>query len=70
MTERYCWGGLWRRPSISDLGCFLAAFLSLLWFPQTFDVVIIEEPHHLIAYDAFQQSLAFYSSLCFNHLFL
>ena len=59
MTERYCWGGLWRRPSTFLIwAAFLAAFFITPVVSQTFDVVIIEEPHHLIAYDAFQQSLA------------
>jgi hypothetical protein len=59
MTERYCWGGLWRRPSTFLIWiAFLAAFFIAPVVSQTFDVVIIEDPHHLIAYDAFQQSLA------------
>jgi hypothetical protein len=59
MTERYCWGGLWHRPSTFLIwAAFLATFFITPVVSQTFDVVIIEEPHHLIAYDAFQQSLA------------
>ena len=59
MTGRYCWGGLWRRPSTFLVwAAFLSAFFITPVVSQTFDVVIIEEPRHLIAYDAFQQSLA------------
>jgi hypothetical protein len=59
MTERYCWGGLCRRPSTFLIwAAFLSAFFITPVVSQTFDVVIIEEPHNLIAYDIFQQSLA------------
>jgi hypothetical protein len=59
MTGRYCWGGLWRRLSTFLIWtAFLAAFFITPVVSQTFDVIIIEKPHQLIAYDAFQQSLA------------
>jgi hypothetical protein len=59
MTGRYCWGGIWRRPSTFLIWtAFLAAFFITSVVSQTFDVIIIEKPHQLIAYDAFQQSLA------------
>ena len=59
MTGRHCWGGLWGRLSTFLFWTvFLAAFFITPVVSQTFDVIIIEKPHQLIAFDAFQQSLA------------
>ena len=59
MKRRYCRGGVWHRPLAFLIWTILltAIFLTPV-ISQTFDVVIIEKPRYLTAYNAFQQSLA------------
>jgi hypothetical protein len=58
MTRHYCRGGIWCCPSAFLVWtALLAAFFITPVISQTFDVVIIEKPRYLTAYDAFQQSL-------------
>ena len=59
MKRRYCRGGVWHRPLAFLIWTILltAIFITPV-ISQTFDVVIIEKPRYLTAYDAFQQSLA------------
>jgi len=59
MTMRYCRGGILRRPSAFLVwSALLAAFFITPVISQTFDVIILQKPRYLMAYDAFQQSLA------------
>jgi hypothetical protein len=59
MTRLYCWGGVLRRPSAFLVWtALLAALFITPVISQTFDVVVVEKPRYLTAYDAFQQSLA------------
>ncbi len=59
MMRRYCRGGIPCRPSaFLAWTVLLAAFIITPVISQTFDVVIIEKPHYLTAYDVFQQSLS------------
>jgi hypothetical protein len=55
----YCRGGIWRRPSVNLVwSALLAAFFITPVISQTFDVIIVQKPLYLTAYDAFQQSLS------------
>jgi hypothetical protein len=59
MTMHYCRGGIWRRPSaLLVRTALLAVFFFTPIISQTFDVILVQNPGYLRAYDEFQQSLA------------
>ncbi len=59
MTRHYYGGGVWCRPSTFLVWtALLSVFFITPVISQTFDVIIIEKPRYIAAYNAFQQSLA------------